>query len=277
MPVAKEHQADLKLILAKRRDQGADYWSTPDGRWGTGSPFSTFDCVLILHELGVPRTDPVLKGAAETILGSWRDDGRFRPAPKGAIYPCHTANAARALCRLGYARDARLKKTFEHLLDAQHTDGGWRCNRAPLGKSAKTDASNPGVTLAVLDAFRFTPSRDDEPRLRRAVKSLLSHWKSRAPLGPCSFGIGTLFNQVEFPFLRYNLFYYVYVLSFYDAAKGSSAFRGAMRLMESKLVDGQVVIENPNRRLAALGCFAKGMPSRPATKRWREVLKNIGT
>jgi hypothetical protein len=27
--------------------------------------------------------------------------------------------------------------------------------------------------------------------------------------------------QIEYPFLRYNLFYYVYVLSFYERAKGT--------------------------------------------------------
>jgi hypothetical protein len=47
----------------------------------------------------------------------------------------------------------------------------------------------------------------------------LQHWVVKRPLGPCHFGIGTLFMQVEYPFLRYNLFSYVYVLSFYERAK----------------------------------------------------------
>ncbi len=148
MAVARQFQADLQAILKRRRDNGADFWATPDGRWGVGSPFSTFDCVLTLSELGIKRSDPALKGAAGQILNAWQDDGRFRPAPKGAVYPCHTANAARALCRLGYARDRRLKQTFDHLFEVQHVDGGWRCNTVKLGRSPVTDASNPGVTLA---------------------------------------------------------------------------------------------------------------------------------
>ena len=123
MPVPKEYQADLDAILSRRQSNGDDYWCTPDGRWGKGSPFSTFDCILMLTELGVKRSDPVMRGAAEKILATWRDDGRFQPAPKATIYPCHTANAARALNRLGYARDPRLKRTFEHLLEVQHDDG----------------------------------------------------------------------------------------------------------------------------------------------------------
>jgi hypothetical protein len=275
MPVAKRYQADVDAILAKRHDNGADFWATPDGRWGVGSPFSTFDCALMLSELGVTRSDTALKGAAETILSSWREDGRFSPAPKGAIYPCHTAAAASVLCRLGYVRDCRLKRTFHHLLEAQHADGGWRCKRVKLGRSPETDASNPGVTLGALDAFRFTPFLNKDKRLDKAVSSLLDHWTTRRPLGPCAFGIGSLFMQVEYPFLRYNLFFYVYVLSSYQAARRSQLFKSALKALQSRLVGGRIVVENPNRRLAKFSFCKKGEPSRLATRRYQEILQNI--
>lgn len=275
MAVSKEHKADVDAILKLRRENGADFWATPDGRWGVGSPFSTFDCALILTELGVGKSDPAMKGIARVLLDAWCEDGRIRPAPKGTVYPCHTANAARALGRLGYAKDRRLKRTFEHLLDIQHDDGGWRCNTVKLGKSNITDASNPGVTLAVLDAFRFADAPNNEPRLDRAVHTLLTHWKTRRPLGPCSFGIGSLFMQTEYPFLRYNLFYYVYVLSQYAAARKAPAFKAALKALESKLVDAQMIVENPNRRLAKFDFCKKGAPSRLATKRYQEILRNL--
>jgi hypothetical protein len=276
MAVAKQYQGDVDAILAKQRVNGGYYWATADGRWGVGSPFSTFDSCLMLTELGVPKSHPALKGAAATILEAWQEDGRIRPAPKGAVYPCHTANAARVLCRLGYARDRRLKRTFEQLLEVQHDDGGWRCSTVKLGRSAKTDASNPGVTLAALDAFRFTGHLNREKKLDWAVQTLLDHWKARKPLGPCDFGIGTLFGKTEYPFLRYNLFFYVYVLSFYAAAGKSAAFKGALKTLRSKLVDGKVVVENPNRQLAKFALCRKGEPSDAATKRYREILKNVG-
>ncbi len=277
MAVLKPYQEDLAAILAKRRDNGGDFFATADGRWGVGSPFSTFDCALILTELGLKKSDPVMKGIAGKLLDAWLEDGRIRPAPKGTVYPCHTANAARALCRLGYAGDKRLKRTLEHLFEVQHDDGGWRCNRVKLGRSATEDASNPGVTLAVLDAFRFTPYLNRDKRLDEAVKTLLDHWKTRKPLGPCAFGIGSLFVQVEYPFLRYNLFYYVYVLSFFDVAKKTKPFKEALATLEAKLVDGQVVVENPNRRLAKFAFCEKGQPGRLATKRFREIRKNMST
>ena len=86
-------------------------------------------------------------------------------------------------------------------------------------------------------------------------------------MGPCHFGIGTLFLPVEFPFLRYNLFHYVYVLSFYDRAKGDQRYLEALRLL--------VVVERPNRRLAELSFCAAGRPSDLATARYREIVKNL--
>lgn len=99
--------------MAKRHDNGADFWATQDGRWGVGSPFSTFDCALILSELGLQRSDPVMKGVANQILSAWREDGRFRSSPKGAMHPCHTADAARALCHLGLRTTGCVERAHE--------------------------------------------------------------------------------------------------------------------------------------------------------------------
>lgn len=276
MTLPKRYQTDVEMILARRYDNGGDLWATADGRLGVGSPFSTLDCALMLSELGMVHSNPFLKRTAELIMSSWREDGRFRIAPKGAIYPCHTATVARTLCHLGYASDSRLKKTFDHLLEIQHADGGWRCNTYKFGRGPETAFSNPGPTLAALDAFRFAPLLNRDKHLDKAVEFLLSHWVTRKPLGPCHFGIGSLFMKVEFPFFRYNLFFYVYVLSFYNKAKKDPRFLEALSNLESKLIDGKVVVENPNRKLAGFSFCKKGELSELATIRYREILKNIG-
>jgi len=274
--VSKQYAPDIEAVLARRHDNGADYWATADGRLAVGDPFSTLTSLLILHELKVPRTHEVVRGALDLVLGTWREDGRYRLAPSGALYPCATSAAARVLCRYGYARDRRMRLTLAHLLETQHDDGGWRCNKFPWGRGPETAFSNPGVTLGVLDVFRFTTQRNDDPRLERAVESLLEHWVTRRPLGPCHFGIGTLFMQVEYPLLRYNLFNYVYVLSFYERAKVDERYLEALRAFEAKLDErGRVVVERPNRKLAHLTCCAQGKPSGPATRRWREIRKNL--
>ena len=274
--VSKRYIPDVDAVLARRHDNGADYWASADGRLGVGDPFSTLTSLLILHELKVARSHEAIRGALQLILGAWRDDGRYRLAPSGTLYPCYTAAAARVLCRFGYTKDRRLEGTLAHLLETQHDDGGWRCKKFSYGRGPETEFSNPGVTLSVLDVFRFTEHLNKNPCLDRAVESLLDHWVVRRPMGPCHFGIGTLFMQVEYPFLRYNLFYYVYVLSFYDHAKDDHRYLEAVRLLESKLdARGRVVVERPNRKLSDLSFCAKGRPSELATARYREIVKNL--
>jgi hypothetical protein len=274
--VTKKYVSDIEAILARRHDNGADYWASTDRRLQVGDPFSTLTSLLILHELKVARTHEATCGALQLVLDAWRDDGRYRLTPSGALYPCSTATAARVLCRFGYKRDRRLQRTFSHLLETQYDDGGWRCNKFSYGRGPETEFSNPGVTLHVLDAFRFTEHANRDPRLDRAVESLLDHWVVRRPIGPCHFGIGELFMQVEYPFLRYNLFSYVYILSFYNRAKNDKRYLQALRVLESKLDSwGRVVIEHPHRKLADLQFCAKGCPSELATSRYREILRNL--
>lgn len=276
MAVLKQYQSDVEAILGKRYDNGGDHWTTPDKRLSKGSPFTTLDCAYMLLELGMDPSEPILRETADLILSTWREDGRFKLSPQGAIYPCHTVNAARALCYLGYASDHRLRKTFDHLLKIQHGDGGWRCNKFSFGKGPETEFSNPGPTLGALDAFRFTPFRNKNESLDRAVEFLLAHWTTRRPLGPCHYGIGTLFMQVAYPFANYNLFFYVYVLSFYDRAMKDRGFLEALRVLESKLMNGRIVVERPNPKLAGFTFCKKGEPSDLGTERYHEILKNLG-
>jgi len=81
--------------------------------------------------------------------------------------------------------------------------------------------------------------------------------------------------RVEYPFFRYNLFYYVYVLSFYNKAKKDKRFLEAFEALKSKRVHGKMIVENPNRKLAHLAFCKKGRPSDLATKRYNETVKNL--
>jgi len=267
--------SDIDVILSHRHDNGADYWATPDKRLLKGSPFSTFDCVMMLLELGMSPDDPVLKASAELIFSTWKPDGRFRIYPQGSIYPCQSAVAASTLCHMGYAQDSRMQKTFQHFLDTQYTDGGWRCNKFIFCHGPETELSNPMPTLNVLDVFRYSAYLNRDPALDRAVAFLLDHWTIRKPIGPCHYGIGTLFMQVEYPFRSYNLFYYVYILSFYDRARNDPRFREAFEALQSKTRDGQIVVERVVPKLAKLSFCRKGESSVLATQRYQEILANL--
>lgn len=274
--IPKQYQSDVKKILARRHDNGGDYWASSDGRVGVGGAFSTLSCVLMLSDLGMEPSDPIIENASKLILNCWREDGRFRLAPKGAIYPCHTATAARVLCRAGYKDDPRLDRTFKHLLETTHADGGWRCKKFSFGRGPETEYSNPGPTLEALDAFRFSKYLNRERALDRAVEFLLNHLVTRKPLGPCHYGIGSRFMKVEYPLLRYNLFLYAHVLSFYDRAKKDSRFQEALEIFESKVVNGKVIVEHTNPKLKGLSFCKIGAPSDAATFHYKEILRNLG-
>lgn len=270
------YKADLDKILAMRYDNGADYWATPDGRIGIEKPISTLTALLIMSELQVPKSHEALQGAAELVLQAISEDGRVHIAPKGSVYPCHMAIAAAALCRNGYTGDQRVKNLLAYLLSSRFEDGGWRCNKFLFGRGPETDFSNPGVTLAALDAFRCAGLNDGAVDLDRAVETLLNHWTVREPTGPCHYGMGTLFMQVEYPFLRYNLFYYVYVLSFYPQARKDERFKAAFAALSNKLdSDNNLIVERPNRKLAQLDICRKGEPSAAATARYGEIVQNM--
>lgn len=272
--MTQPYQSDIDFILSKQFDNGADLWATPDKRIGKGGVFSTLACARMLAELGIADT-PIMKETAELLFSLWREDGRFQIAPNSSIYPCQTAHTASTLCHMGHSSDSRLTKTVDHFLKIQHTDGGWRCNSFKYGRGPETEFSNPGTTLDVLDFFRFTSFLNNDERLDHAVEFLLSHWVTRAPLGPCHYGMGTLFMKVEFPFFRYNLFYYVYVLSFYEKAKKDDRFLEAFEVLQSKLVNGKMVVENPNAKISHLSFCKKREPSELATQRFEEIINNL--
>lgn len=179
------NQSDIEAIISHRHDLGNDFWTTTDKRLQKGSPFTIFESVIYLLELGVDPEDPLLKQSADLIFSVWQLDGKFKTYPLGSIYPCQTAVAAQTLAHLGYSSDERLQVTFRHFLETQQPDGGWRCKKFSFGHGPETELSNPGPTLSVLDAFRFNDEMRQEAALNRAVEFLLEHWLTRIPIGPC--------------------------------------------------------------------------------------------
>ncbi len=266
---ALEYQSDIDEILSHRYDQGADFWTTPDRRLLKGAPFSAYESALFLLELGVGSDDPMLKGIALLFFEAWQQDGRFKLYPTGAVYPCHTIHAVHLLCMLGYSQDERVQKTLAHLLKTRHADGGWRCNKFSFGRGPETEFSNPFPTLMALNAFRLSGCR--EPSLDKAVDFLLGHWETRKPIGPCHYGIGTRFMQVEYPFRGYNLFFFVYVLSFYERARRDGRFLEAYNMLKAKTADGQIIVERVVPKLANLAFCKKGQRSALATRRYKQI------
>ena len=272
--MCKEYALDVEIIKSHRYDNGADCFATADKKLLKGAPFTTLESVLYLLELGVPPDDELLKKAAQLIFSTWRKDGRFKIAPSGGIYPCHTALAANVLCRLGFASDERIFKTFLYFIETQQKDGGWICKKYSFGHGEETQYSTPYTTLVVLDAFRFSQFYG-ERFLDKAVDFLLQHWRIQKPISPCHYGIGSRFRQVEYPFRGYNVFYYLYVLSYYKSARTDERFIEALNCLKEQSINGQIIVRRVVPKLSKLAFCKKGEISLLATKRYQEILKNV--
>lgn len=271
----EQNLSDIKEIISHQHDNGANCWTTPDKKLLKGAPFTALECPLYLLELGVNSDENIMKDTAALIFSCWKDDGRFKVSPSGGIYPCHTALAIRTLCYLGYAKDDRIQKSFQYFLETQQKDGGWKCNKYSFGRGPETEYSTPMTTLTVLDAFRYSNLKKSDPALEHAVEFLLTHWTIKKPISPCHYGMGTLFMQIEYPFRGYNLFFYVYVLSFYKYARKDERFLEAFEALKLKTVDNMIYVERVVPKLAKLSFCKKGQPSETATKRYKEIIANI--
>lgn len=266
---------DIQTILSHRYDRGWDFWTSPDRRITAGAPFSALESAGFLLELGLSSSDPVLQSVAELFFDAWQPDGQFKPYPKGTTYPCMTTQCARLLCQMGYVDDPRIQTTLNFLLETQYHDSGWRCNKFYYGHGPETEFSNPLPTLYALDCFRYTENYQERTELTKAIEFLLSHWTIKKPIGPCHYGIGTLFMQVEYPFRGYNIFLYVYVLSFYKTAREDPRFQAALHALQAKTKNDQIIVERVVPKLAKLHFCKKGAPSLLATKRYQEILANL--
>ena len=268
-------EAAVLDVLSKSGLNGGPYWSRADGDMHAPAGFSTIDVINVLGDLGVRATDhPIVEKAATFVLE--RSDGRggFRYTPKGGELPCLSARIAAGLRKLG-VEDDRIHAAYAKFLSTQEEDGGWRCKTVRLGKSPETDASNPGTTLFVLDAFRFRANgTDDLVRLERAVEFLLGHWVTKKPLGPCAFGIGNRFASIEFPFLRYNILYFAYVLSSYPKAVADPRFAEVVAVLRAKSEGCAIRVETPHKAWERSPFAAKGLANAAASAKWAEILRN---
>ncbi|HWQ74383.1 MAG TPA: prenyltransferase, partial [Syntrophomonas sp.] len=61
-----------------------------------------------------------------------------------------------------------------------------------------------------------------------------------------------------------------------NRAKEDKRFLEALNILESQLVDGKLVVGRINRKLAGFTFCKKGGPSELGTKRYNEILKNLG-
>jgi hypothetical protein len=150
----------------------------PDGSFGV-HPYSKWKGahwrLVSLVELGIPRTHRAARAAAGTVL-DWIA-APSRPmviAGKERRHASMEGNALAVCCRLGMARDARVRHLVDVLLRAQWTDGGWNCDRNPRAHRSSFHESLAPV-WGLVEYHRATGDARALAAAHRAAELFLEH------------------------------------------------------------------------------------------------------
>ena len=111
-------------------------------------------------------------------------------------------------------------------------------------------------------------------QLERGVEFLLEHWITKKPLGPCEFGIGSTFMKTEYPFIRYNIFYYTYVLSYYQKALKDKRFQQVVYELQKNETKTGIEINNPHKNWKKL-LYQDSLECDLANQKYIELKQNI--
>ncbi|MCI4324339.1 MAG: hypothetical protein L3K00_00395 [Thermoplasmata archaeon] len=145
-------------ILA-RRDPGG--WWVRDRGWLEPRFTGTHWNMLALADLGATRSIPAVAASAEYWMAkSPLQGGGVGGFGKGKGHHCYTADMARGLILLGYADDARVRKTLEWLVKTAHPKGGWSCRfvRDGPAPSRSLDAWEGLAAFAAYPREKWTPA-----------------------------------------------------------------------------------------------------------------------
>jgi len=189
-------------------------WEAGDALGGHNSPRFLPNLLVLLHEMGVRRSDDArLEAVLQAMLRRQADDGRFlsftswrgMDAPVWAALPCDAHAIADALVRYGAAEDPRVQAALARIA-AGLTDTaegpGWLCTPDPAipfrGPGRKADVC-PQVTAEALRAFAYVPAAARPARLLGAARTLLGVWRERGERRPYMFGHGAQFKVGKWP------------------------------------------------------------------------------
>lgn len=112
-------------ILARRDPAG---WWVREKSLYHPKYISTNWNLLALSDLGATRAIPAVRASCELWMArSPLEGGGVGGFSTGAGHLCYTGNMARALLRMGYRDDPRVRKALDWLVRTAHPKGGWTC------------------------------------------------------------------------------------------------------------------------------------------------------
>lgn len=266
----------LNDLISLKNINGGTVWDRQDGSIYNPIGFSTMDFLSVIGDMKVAYKDEqLIINAMTKVISYYEKKSRlFKFAEKSTKLPCITAKILATISKINYDFP-EMESCYQYFLETQQKDGGWRCATVKIGKSPETDASNPGTTLYVLDAFKFrNNSSKDIIQLNKGIEFLLNHWITKKPLGPCEFGIGSSFMKTEYPFIRYNIFYYSYVVSFYTNALKDKRFLEIIKALKINETNTGIKIINPHKSWRNI-LFKDSYECELANRKYLEIMQKI--
>jgi hypothetical protein len=150
-----------------------------DGSFGVG-PYTKWSGahwrLVSLVELEVPKTNRAARAAAKTVL-DWIANPTWKRGVINGRERRHASmegNALAVTCRLGMARDRRVRALAEVLLHAQWPDGGWNCDSNPQARRSSFHESLAPI-WGLVEYHRATGDERAVKAARRGVELLLEH------------------------------------------------------------------------------------------------------
>jgi hypothetical protein len=159
-----------KLLSGQRADGG--FGVHPYSKW-RGAHWR----LVSLVELGIPSTNRAARAAAQDEL-AWIDSPeQSRPRVIKGLERRHASmegNAVAVCCRLGMARDRRVRRAVDVLLRSQWPDGGWNC-RSDLDARHSSFHESLHPIWGLVEYHRATGDSEALASANRAGELLLEH------------------------------------------------------------------------------------------------------
>lgn len=281
---------EVKKVLQKQNPAG--YWEE------LASPYhpkykSSYWQIMTLGQLGMDKRDERTRKACECIFQFQSTDGSFSSAtPETALkeydwlrqkgkklpppkeyaastvheheYSCLTGNIAAALIRLGYSRDARVKKALEWLVTIQNKDGGWLC---PYWRAHVRDKHGCFFgTICPLEAFSIAEkdvlTKEMKETVERAAEFMLMHRLFKADHHDYAV-INKYWLTLSFPtFISYNILRGLDVLTRLGYLNDERLNDAVETLLQKQQTDGTWILESTPTGRMQTNLEPKGMPSK---------------
>ena len=213
---ARESVLSYALVTRLKKAQGGrPYWPPEDSSYNPKFTSTVWQLIL-LGELGVPRT-PWIESAVDRVLAQHQmENGAFcwrRLGERGKVdeEPCLTGNMIRTLLALGYGDDRRVRKALDWLPEFQFEDGGWNCDYPSYNPTHSSFMSTIEPLWAYSEIPRTKLTRKQKNSMERAAEFLLVHrvYKSHHNWRPVEFRgmmqvfTGNLVTRFHFPMYYY--------------------------------------------------------------------------